>query len=108
MSENPGIFDRLVSRSGKPKCLGQIRKDLNRLFHHEMFKVPSGHGQTELFRVLKAYSIYNPVDGYRQEHGRIAAMLVSALFQILSKLYFVYLFETINFGMEILGNAYAC
>lgn len=79
MSENPGFFDQLVSQPGKPRNMEQIRKDLNRLFNHEMFKNPSGHGQAELFRVLKAYSIYNPVDGYRQEHGRIAAMLVNAL-----------------------------
>ncbi len=98
MTENPGILDQLISQPGNPKCLIQIRKDLNRLFNHEMFKDPSGHGQAELFRVLKAYSAFNPADGYRQEHGRIAAMLVSALFQILSKFYFLLMFETINFN----------
>ena len=33
-------------------------------------------GQTELFRVLKAYSVLNPVDGYCQAQAPIAALLL--------------------------------
>lgn len=32
--------------------------------------------QAELFRVLKAYSVLNPIDGYFQGQAPVAAMLV--------------------------------
>jgi len=35
-----------------------------------------GHGQEDLFRILKAYSILNPVDGYCQAQAPIAAILL--------------------------------
>ena len=41
-----------------------------------MFTETNGPGQVELFRVLKAYSILNPVDGYFQGQAPVAAMLV--------------------------------
>ena len=33
-------------------------------------------GQSELYRVLKAYSVLNPVDGYCQAMAPIAALLL--------------------------------
>ena len=36
----------------------------------------SFYSQSELFRVLKAYSILNPIDGYFQGQAPVAAMLV--------------------------------
>ena len=36
-------------------------------------------GQTELFRVLKAYSVLNPVDGYCQAMAPLAALLLMSM-----------------------------
>lgn len=41
-----------------------------------MFVARGGHGQEDLFRVLKAYSIHNPRDGYCQAQAPIAAVLL--------------------------------
>ena len=77
MLQNPGKYDDLISRSGNLECLESIRLDLDRTFPgHEMFKDSSSPGQVGLFKVLKAYSIYNPVDGYAQEYACVAGMLV--------------------------------
>ncbi|KAK4015015.1 TBC1 domain family member 10A [Daphnia magna] len=77
MEKNKGVFDELLSQPGDPKWLDDIRKDLHRQFPmHEMFADSNGPGQVELFRVLKAYTILNPVDGYFQGQAPVAAMLV--------------------------------
>ena len=62
---------------GDPKWLEIIQKDLDRQFpFHEMFASRDGHGQQDLFRILKAYSIYNPRDGYCQAQAPVAAVLL--------------------------------
>jgi len=44
-----------------------IRRDLARTFPgHEHFRETSGPGQTALFNILKAYSVYDPEIGYCQ------------------------------------------
>ena len=44
-----------------------IEKDLPRTYNlHELFAEEGGLGQTEMKKVLKAYSIYNPKVGYCQ------------------------------------------
>ncbi|QQP52012.1 Uncharacterized protein FKW44_004001, partial [Caligus rogercresseyi] len=60
------------------KHIDDIHKDLHRNFPtHELF---GGNyekiGQTELFLVLKAYSVLNPVQGYCQAQAPIAALLL--------------------------------
>jgi len=77
MKQNVGVFEDLVAQPGDPKWIDDIKKDLHRQFPlHEMFQDSDGPGQAELFRVLKAYSILNPVDGYFQGHAPIASMLI--------------------------------
>ena len=66
--ENKNTFRKLCSSRGEQRWTDDIEKDLHRNFPtHELFggeyeKI----GQGELFRVLKAYSVLNPVDGYCQ------------------------------------------
>lgn len=71
-------FKRLCNQPGDQKWVDDIKKDLHRNFPtHEMFGGPYEKiGQTELFRVLKAYTVINPVDGYCQAQAPIAAMLL--------------------------------
>lgn len=66
--ENKNTFRKLCASRGEQRWTDDIEKDLHRNFPtHELFggeyeKI----GQGELFRVLKAYSVLNPVDGYCQ------------------------------------------
>ncbi|XP_043271355.1 TBC1 domain family member whacked-like [Venturia canescens] len=76
MQENPNLYEELIKRSGDPKYIEDIKKDLHRQFpHHEMF-VDNAPGQQELFLVLKAYSILNSKVGYCQAQAPIAAFLL--------------------------------
>ena len=78
-AENKQTFQRLWSSSHcKQKWLDDIEKDLHRNFpNHEMFGGTYERiGQEELFRVLKAYSVLNPVEGYCQAQAPIAALLL--------------------------------
>ncbi|KAK9765453.1 hypothetical protein K7432_006209 [Basidiobolus ranarum] len=54
-----------------------ILLDLPRTFPRvDMFKKKGGEGQTRLFNVLKAYSVYDPEIGYAQGLGYIVAVLL--------------------------------
>ncbi|XP_018524615.1 TBC1 domain family member 10A isoform X1 [Lates calcarifer] len=75
--QNQGKFQELDSQPGDPKWLDVIEKDLHRQFpFHEMFVSRGGHGQQDLFRVLKAYTLYRPEEGYCQAQAPIAAVLL--------------------------------
>ncbi|XP_035591747.2 TBC1 domain family member 10A-like [Oncorhynchus keta] len=75
--QNRGKFEELDSQAGDPKELDVIEKDLHRQFpFHEMFVSRGGHGQQDLFRVLKAYTLYRPEEGYCQAQAPIAAVLL--------------------------------
>uniref|UniRef100_A0A3Q3WR21 Rab-GAP TBC domain-containing protein n=1 Tax=Mola mola TaxID=94237 RepID=A0A3Q3WR21_MOLML len=75
--QNQGKFQELDSQPGDPKWLDVIEKDLHRQFpFHEMFISRGGHGQQDLFRVLKAYTLYRPEEGYCQAQAPIAAVLL--------------------------------
>lgn len=65
LMKHPGAFDRYVQEQGEQKWIDDIQKDLHRNFPtHELFGGTYEHiGQTELFKVLKAYSVRNPVEG---------------------------------------------
>lgn len=77
MEHNRGRFDEYLKQTADPRWIDDIQKDLHRQFpFHEMFVARGGHGQEDLFRVLKAYTIHNPVDGYCQAQGPIAAVLL--------------------------------
>ncbi|KAI7803329.1 TBC1 domain family member 10A-like [Triplophysa rosa] len=74
---NPGKFEELEKDQGDPKWLDIIEKDLHRQFpFHEMFAARGGHGQQDLYRILKAYTIYRPDEGYCQAQAPVAAVLL--------------------------------
>lgn len=67
----------LDNQKGDPKWVEIIVKDLDRQFpFHEMFREKGGTGQQDLFRLLKAYSLYNPRDGYCQAMAPVAGVLL--------------------------------
>ncbi|XP_073674984.1 TBC1 domain family member 10A [Garra rufa] len=75
--QNVGKFKELDSMDGDPKWVDVIERDLHRQFpFHEMFVSRGGHGQQDLFRVLKAYTLYRPDEGYCQAQAPIAAVLL--------------------------------
>uniref|UniRef100_A0A8D0LCD0 TBC1 domain family member 10A n=1 Tax=Sphenodon punctatus TaxID=8508 RepID=A0A8D0LCD0_SPHPU len=77
LEQNAGKFDELDTAQGDPKWLDVIERDLHRQFpFHEMFVSRGGHGQQDLFRVLKAYTLYRPEEGYCQAQAPIAAVLL--------------------------------
>ncbi|XP_059815907.1 TBC1 domain family member 10A-like [Hypanus sabinus] len=77
MDQNPGKFEELDRQLGDPKWLDIIEKDLHRQFpFHEMFALRGGHGQQDLYRILKAYTVYQPDEGYCQAQAPVAAVLL--------------------------------
>ncbi|XP_015666046.2 TBC1 domain family member 10B-like [Protobothrops mucrosquamatus] len=77
LDQNQGKFEELERQPGDPKWLDVIEKDLHRQFpFHEMFAARGGHGQQDLYRILKAYTIYRPEEGYCQAQAPVAAVLL--------------------------------
>lgn len=78
MSRQPGGFEQYVHEPGEQKWIDDIQKDLHRNFpNHEMFGGTYERiGQNELFKVLKAYTVHNPTEGYCQAQAPIAAALL--------------------------------
>lgn len=65
---------------GDPRFLDEIRKDLNRQFpQHVMFSHSGPYGKSgksDLFELLKAYTVLHPEEGYCQAQAPIAAVLL--------------------------------
>ncbi|XP_057707248.1 uncharacterized protein tbc1d10c [Corythoichthys intestinalis] len=77
MKHNKQLFQSLDSQVALQKWVDIINRDLDRQFpFHEMFLSKDGHGQQGLFRVLKAYTQYQPEEGYCQAQGPVAAVLL--------------------------------
>ncbi|KAG7492210.1 hypothetical protein MATL_G00011970 [Megalops atlanticus] len=77
LEANPGKFEALEREQGEHKWLDIIEKDLHRQFpFHEMFASRGGHGQQDLYRILKAYTVYRPEEGYCQGQAPVAAVLL--------------------------------
>ncbi|XP_029940041.1 TBC1 domain family member 10A-like [Salarias fasciatus] len=75
--QNQGKFQELDEQPGDPKWVDIIERDLHRQFpFHEMFAARGGHGQQDLFRVLKAYTLHRPEEGYCQAQAPVAAVLL--------------------------------
>ncbi|CAN9504901.1 unnamed protein product [Ophioblennius macclurei] len=75
--QNLGKFQELDKQPGDPSWVDIIERDLHRQFpFHEMFAARGGHGQQDLFRVLKAYTLHRPEEGYCQAQAPIAAVLL--------------------------------
>ncbi|XP_028315181.1 TBC1 domain family member 10B isoform X5 [Gouania willdenowi] len=77
MKQNQTLYKLLNSQPGLESWVDVIKRDLDRQFpFHEMFLSKDGHGQRGLFEVLKAYTQYQPEDGYCQAQGPVAAVLL--------------------------------
>ncbi|XP_069634095.1 TBC1 domain family member 10B-like, partial [Haliaeetus albicilla] len=77
LDRNPGLFQELERQPGEARWLDAIEKDLHRQFpFHEMFVARGGHGQQDLYRILKAYTVYRPQEGYCQAQAPVAAVLL--------------------------------
>ncbi|XP_074023666.1 TBC1 domain family member 10B-like, partial [Numenius arquata] len=77
LDANPGLFEELEREAGERRWLEAIEKDLHRQFpFHEMFAARGGHGQQDLYRILKAYTVYRPQEGYCQAQAPVAAVLL--------------------------------
>ncbi|XP_070704010.1 TBC1 domain family member 10B [Pempheris klunzingeri] len=77
LEANSGKFEELERAQGEAKWLDIIEKDLHRQFpFHEMFAARGGHGQQDLYRILKAYTVYRPDEGYCQAQAPVAAVLL--------------------------------
>ncbi|XP_068596803.1 TBC1 domain family member 10B [Brachionichthys hirsutus] len=71
------LYQNLDSQPALQSWVDVIERDLDRQFpFHEMFLSKDGHGQRGLFRVLKAYTQYQPEEGYCQAQGPVAAVLL--------------------------------
>ncbi len=63
--------------TGTSACEVDIIRDVSRTYpHHIHFCQRHGLGQRQLFRVLKAYALYDPVVGYVQGMAYIAAIFL--------------------------------
>ncbi|XP_027141482.1 trichohyalin [Larimichthys crocea] len=77
MKPNEKLYETLDSQPALQSWVDVIERDLDRQFpFHEMFLSKDGHGQRGLFRVLKAYTQYQPEEGYCQAQGPVAAVLL--------------------------------
>ncbi|XP_071772879.2 uncharacterized protein tbc1d10c isoform X1 [Centroberyx gerrardi] len=77
MKHNEDLYRSLDSQPALQSWVDVIERDLDRQFpFHEMFLSRDGHGQRGLFRVLKAYTQYQPEEGYCQAQGPVAAVLL--------------------------------
>ncbi|XP_054720811.1 rab GTPase-activating protein 1-like [Uloborus diversus] len=87
-------YRNLISQEST--CGSAIQRDINRTFPaHEYFKESGGIGQDSLFKICKAYSVYDPEVGYCQGQSFLAAALLLHIpeeqaFSILVKIMFEY------------------
>ena len=69
-----GVFKSLLERPSIP-IYEIIERDIPRCYpEHSMFRRSKGQGQTQLRRILQAYSQYNPEVGYCQGMGRLVGL----------------------------------
>ncbi|TKR76913.1 hypothetical protein L596_017983 [Steinernema carpocapsae] len=77
---NKDVFDYVHAHPGDPRWVDEIKKDLNRQFpEHELFARtgPYGeNGKSDLFQLLKSYTVLHPEEGYCQGQAPIAAVLL--------------------------------
>ncbi|KAM6952962.1 uncharacterized protein tbc1d10c [Lycodopsis pacificus] len=77
MKLKENLYQSLDSQPALQSWVDVIERDLDRQFpFHEMFLSKDGHGQRGLFRVLKAFTQYQPEEGYCQAQGPVAAVLL--------------------------------
>ncbi|CAG8448815.1 9798_t:CDS:2 [Diversispora eburnea] len=87
------MYSQLLSESSPYDKI--IQRDLARTFPTiEMFKEENGNGQTMLWNVLKAYSLYDPLVGYCQGLGFLVGPLLMNMGEAQAFCVFVRLMET--------------
>ncbi|CAG8460126.1 290_t:CDS:2 [Funneliformis mosseae] len=87
------MYSQLLSESSPYDRI--IQRDLARTFPTvEMFKEENGRGQTMLWNVLKAYSLYDPLVGYCQGLGFLVGPLLMNMSEAQAFCVFVRLMET--------------
>jgi len=73
---NAGVYAELLA-SGPSAWEVDIIRDLARTFPtHNRYRLRGGLGQQQLFRVLRAYSLFDPELGYTQSMNFLAAILL--------------------------------
>ncbi|VDO36470.1 unnamed protein product [Onchocerca flexuosa] len=79
-SVNKHVFEEVSSQPGDPRWTEDIKKDLNRQFpEHVMFSRAGPYGKggkSDLFELLKAYTVLHPEEGYCQGQAPVAAVLL--------------------------------
>ncbi|CAB4419272.1 unnamed protein product [Rhizophagus irregularis] len=87
------MYSQLLSESSPYDKI--IERDLARTFPGvELFKEENGHGQTMLWNVLRAYSLYDPLVGYCQGLGFLVGPLLMNMSETQAFCVFVRLMET--------------
>ncbi|GBC03589.1 hypothetical protein RclHR1_00520041 [Rhizophagus clarus] len=87
------MYGQLLSESSPYDKI--IQRDLARTFPGvELFKEENGHGQTMLWNILKAYSLYDPLVGYCQGLGFLVGPLLMNMPETQAFCVFVRLMET--------------
>ncbi|CAG8491479.1 28588_t:CDS:2 [Dentiscutata erythropus] len=87
------MYSQLLSESSPYDKI--IERDLARTFPHiDMFKEENGKGQTGLWNVLKAYSLYDPLVGYCQGLGFLVGPMLMNMTETQAFCVFVRLMET--------------
>ncbi|XP_028824141.1 trichohyalin isoform X3 [Denticeps clupeoides] len=77
MQQSPAHFQALDESPALQSWVDAIERDTDRQFpFHEMFLSRDGPGQRGLFRVLKAYTLFRPDEGYCQAQGPVAGVLL--------------------------------
>ncbi|KAL4003834.1 Rab-GTPase-TBC domain family protein [Acanthocheilonema viteae] len=79
-SINKHVFEEVSSQPADPRWIEDIKKDLNRQFpEHVMFSRAGPYGKggkSDLFELLKAYTVLHPEEGYCQGQAPVAAVLL--------------------------------
>ncbi|RIA98251.1 rab-GTPase-TBC domain-containing protein, partial [Glomus cerebriforme] len=87
------MYSQLLSESSPYDKI--IQRDLARTFPGvELFKEENGRGQTMLWNILKAYSLYDPLVGYCQGLGFLVGPLLMNMSEAQAFCVFVRLMET--------------
>ncbi|KAK6102423.1 Rab-GTPase-TBC domain family protein [Brugia pahangi] len=79
-SVNKHVFEEVSNQPGDSRWIEDIKKDLNRQFpEHVMFSRAGPYGKggkSDLFELLKAYTVLHPEEGYCQGQAPVAAVLL--------------------------------
>lgn len=90
--KHTGVYKSLCVQLGVHNTMTQIDKDVNRSYReHVLFQDRYSPHQCKLFRLLKAYSIYNPEVGYCQGMSSVATTLLMYLDEEIAFWSFVHL-----------------